>query len=88
MNRYLEHLHRKPTHERRQHAMQVAGVLTALVFVGWVTTLGMRLGGTDTAQVAGTDASTGSAQTAAVLNSGYDATEGGNQLIVSTTTNY
>ncbi|MEK7109044.1 MAG: hypothetical protein AAB919_01240 [Patescibacteria group bacterium] len=86
MNRYLEHLHRKPTHERRQHAMRVAGVLTALVFVGWVTTLGMQLGTTNnSAQVAGTD-NTG--QTAAALQSGYDAAQGGNQLIVSTTTDY
>lgn len=44
MKRYFEHMHSKDPHERRQHAMQVAGVLTAAVFVVWVTTLGMRLG--------------------------------------------
>lgn len=41
--KYLQHMHRKSTHERRQHAMQVAGVATALVFAVWVTTLGVRL---------------------------------------------
>ena len=87
-NKYLDHMHTKPTHERRQHAMRVAGVVTALVFAGWVTTLGMRLGtGSGDAQVAETS-STNSDQTAAVLNSGFDATQGGNQLIVSTTTDY
>ena len=86
-NKYLDHMQSKPTHERRQHAMRVAGVLTALVFVGWVTTLGVRLGGTSagSVQVAGTD---NVGQTAAALNSGYDAAQGGNQLIVSTTTDY
>ncbi len=88
MNRYLDHMHSKPTHERRQHAMRVAGVVTALVFVGWVTTLGLQLGtsSTGSGQVAGsTDTS---AQTAAAVTSGYDATQGGNQLIVATSTTY
>ena len=85
MNRYLEHMHQKPTHERRQHAMRIAGMVTALVFALWVTTLGLQLGNGSTSaqQVAGTDTA---GQTAAVVNSGYDATQGGNQLIVSTTT--
>lgn len=45
MKRYFEHMQSKDPHERRQHAMRVAGVLTAVVFVVWVTTLGMRLNG-------------------------------------------
>ena len=41
----------KDPHERRAHAMRVAGVVTAFVFVGWVTTLGVRLGsGSEVAQ--------------------------------------
>ena len=79
MKRYFEHMHGKPAHDRRQHAMRVAGIITALVFVGWVTTLGMRLG-TGGAQVAGSDTS----QTAAAITS----LQQGNQLIVSTTTDY
>lgn len=34
----------KDPHERRAHALRVAGAVTGLVFVGWVATLGMRLG--------------------------------------------
>jgi hypothetical protein len=87
MNRYLKHMHGKPTHERRQHAMKIAAVLTALVFVGWVTTLGLQLGSSNNAptQVAGSDAASQTA--AAVQSSGYQ-TGSGNQLIVSTTTGY
>lgn len=33
----------KTPHERRQISMQVAGVMTAILFVGWVGTLGVRL---------------------------------------------
>ncbi len=43
MRRYIEHIKdtREP-HERRQHALQVAGVVTAAVFVVWMGTLGVR----------------------------------------------
>jgi len=43
MKRYFNHMEQKTPHERRQHAMRVAGVVTTLVFVGWIGTLGMRL---------------------------------------------
>ena len=33
----------KSPHERRQFALQVAGTITALIFVAWVATLGVRL---------------------------------------------
>lgn len=46
IKRYINHVQSKPTHHRRQHAMQVAGILTALAFVVWITTLPMRFGGT------------------------------------------
>ncbi len=44
MRRYLEHIRttREP-HERRAHAVQVAGVLTAALFAIWLGTLGTRL---------------------------------------------
>ena len=32
----------KSTHERRQHALGIAMSVTAIIFVGWVATLGVR----------------------------------------------
>ncbi len=44
MRKYIEHIKNTRTpHERRMHALQVAGVVTALVFVVWIGTLGIRL---------------------------------------------
>jgi len=85
MSPYFEHMHSKPTHERRQHAMKVAGIVTALVFVGWVTTFSLQMGSgsAGSATVAGTDAASQTA--AAAQSSGFQT---GNQLIVSTTTSY
>lgn len=51
LKRYLNHIRSKPSHHRRQHAVQIAGILTALAFVVWITTLPLRFGGTG--QVAG-----------------------------------
>lgn len=46
MKRYINHIiNTRAPHERRQHAMQIAGAVTALVFAVWIGTLGMRLGG-------------------------------------------
>lgn len=45
MRRYLEHMHTREPHERRKHALHVATAITGLLFVGWVATLGVRLGG-------------------------------------------
>lgn len=44
MRRYIEHIKetREP-HQRRQHAMQVAGLLTGTLFAVWLGTLGYRL---------------------------------------------
>lgn len=43
MKKYLAHVHTKPTHERRQLAMRYATLVTAVVFVGWLGMLGVRL---------------------------------------------
>ena len=43
MKKYLAHMHTKTPHELRQHAALLAMGVTALVFVGWVITLGVRL---------------------------------------------
>ncbi len=48
MRRYIEHVQSKEPHERRQHAMRLAGAVTAAVFVVWVTTLGLRLSSSNT----------------------------------------
>jgi hypothetical protein len=45
MKRYFDHIQTKEPHERRQHAMRLAGAVTAAVFAVWITTLGLRLGG-------------------------------------------
>jgi hypothetical protein len=62
MRRYIEHIQNNRTpHERRQHAMQIAGVVTMLLFVGWLASLGMRIGGQ------GPVVNDGAANTAATL---------------------
>lgn len=43
MRHYIEHIQSKEPHERRQHAMQLAGAVTAAVFMVWITTLGLRI---------------------------------------------
>ncbi|HWB34131.1 MAG TPA: hypothetical protein VG753_02340 [Candidatus Paceibacterota bacterium] len=50
MKAYIQKLQDEKTpHERRQLALQVAGVVTALLFVGWLGTLGVRLSELSTA---------------------------------------
>lgn len=34
-------------HQRRQAALQIASIVTAVLFVGWIATLGVRLATTD-----------------------------------------
>ena len=67
MKKYIQHIQSKAPHERRMHAMQVAGALTAVVFVVWITTLGYRLASPAT-EVAGNGAPS---QTASVLMGAY-----------------
>lgn len=44
MKKFIEHMKANKTpHERRQFAMQAAGLCTALLFVGWLATLGVHL---------------------------------------------
>jgi hypothetical protein len=73
--KYVKHIQGKTPHHRRQHAMQVAGLFTALAFVVWVTTLGFRFapvinsgavangtGGDQQTQLAGADAADNTSQ--------------------------
>ncbi len=79
MKRYIEYLkNTRTTHQRRQHAVQVAGVLTATLFAVWLGTLGLRL--TSPADVAQTTDSTQTASVAAAVQN-----NSGPQLQVSTT---
>lgn len=45
MKAYIERMKEERTaHERRRFAMRVAAICTALIFIAWITTLGLRLG--------------------------------------------
>ena len=85
IKKYFEHMHTKSTHERRQHALRVATVVTAVVFVGWLATLGVRLGGSGSS-VASQDSQAQQTQLANVI-SGTSA-PAGNTLEVATTTSF
>ena len=85
MKRYIEHMQSKPTHQRRQHALQVATMVTAVVFVGWLASLGVRISSSGAATVAGAPSQT--TQFANALN-GIDSADTTNTLEVSTTTTY
>jgi hypothetical protein len=40
---YLEHLQNNKTpHQRRQFALQLASIITGLLFIGWISTVGIR----------------------------------------------
>jgi hypothetical protein len=80
MKKYIEHIKTKEPHERRQHAMQIAGAVTTAVFLVWITTLGLRLGSGGT--VAGEDQTSLSASAAQSIYTGP------NHLIVSSTTGF
>jgi hypothetical protein len=54
MKRYLEHIKSKPPHERRQHAAQISAGIVAVVFVVWISTIGLRFASTPS-QTAGGD---------------------------------
>jgi hypothetical protein len=83
MKRYFEHMHTKSTHERRQHAVQVATMVTGVVFLGWLGTLGYRFVGPN-AQIAAENQNAQQTQLAGVL-SGAMAPQGGSSLEVATT---
>ena len=77
----------KSTHERRQHAVQVATVVTAFVFVGWIATLGVRFASYQT-DVSTNGKPSNPTQLANVINGLPTDTSSTNSLEVSTTTTY
>lgn len=62
----------RPPHERRQAAMRIAGAITGVIFIGWIATLGVRLGGPSqkTAQQSGFEAQVASIISAFTLSGG------------------
>ena len=42
MKKYLEHIKSKSPHDRRQHAAQLSAGIVAVVFVVWISTIGLR----------------------------------------------
>lgn len=82
MKKYFDTIKAKEPHERRAHAMRLAGIATAMVFAVWITTLGLRLGSGAT-QVAQDENQT--SLTAAAVDAGYS---GPNQLYVASTTGF
>ena len=82
MKRYLDHMKTKSPHERRQHAMQVSAGVVALVFVAWISTIGLRF--SSTPQSISDTSNDNTSQSATVLNSSPEQ----NTLQVATTTTY
>ncbi len=80
MKKYFDHIKTKEPHDRRQHAMQIAGVVTAMVFAVWITTLGFRLSSGNAQLAEGENNQT--SLTAAAVQNGYS---GPNQLYVAPT---
>jgi hypothetical protein len=82
MKKYLEHIHNKPTHMRRTHAMQISLGIVAIVALGWIVALPFRFASL-TAAPSGPAVDANFAQTASVVN----AQDGSNAtLIVATST--
>jgi len=77
MKAYFDHMSSKPPHERRRHATQMAGMLTALLFVGWLGAWGISAGLGSSSTIA----NTANSQTAAAAQAGP---QQGAQLIVAT----
>ncbi|HVV39331.1 MAG TPA: hypothetical protein VHD31_03345 [Candidatus Paceibacterota bacterium] len=76
MQAYIEKLKaEKSTHERRQIALRVAGTVTAVMFVVWISTLGVRLAGS------GSQQPTNTANTAATLQA-VQAASSSNQTLI------
>lgn len=69
MQRYLTRLQEEKTpHERRQIAVRVAGAVTAVLFVGWLATLGVRVS-TSEPKVADTSATNQMASIGSLIKS-------------------
>ena len=43
MKKFIENVKQRPPHERRDVAMRIAAMVTGVIFLGWMATLGVRL---------------------------------------------
>lgn len=86
LKRYIENVQAQPAHYRRQHAAKIATTVTAVVFVGWLASLGVRVS-SQPQQIATGDAPTQETQLSNAI-SGLNTQTSGNTLEVSTTTTY
>lgn len=77
MKRYIEHIQTREPHERRTHALRVSSAVVAVVFVGWIATLGLRL-------TSAGEGSEGNPSQAASVLSGLYQTPGGTLEVSST----
>jgi len=84
VKRYIQHIQSQPPHYRRQHAAKIATAVTAVIFVGWLATLGVRVGTGTMANTGGVSQETQFAN--AISGVGTQTTN--NTLEVSTTTTY
>ncbi len=80
IKQYFNYMSQRSTHERRQHAMRVATFVTAIIFVAWLGTLGLRL---SSSALMASDQN-GQTQLANVISTTQIS---GNTLEVATTTN-
>ncbi len=86
LKRYIENVQAQPAHYRRQHAIKIATTVTAVVFVGWLASLGVRVS-SQPHQIAVGDAPKQESQLSNAI-SGMGAQTSSNTLEVSTTTTY
>ncbi len=86
MKKYLEKMRQKDPHERRQEALRISGLITGVIFIGWISTLGFRLG-TPVAQTA-KDVSSLQTQMASVFSAFSLKAKMPNTLEVASTTKY
>ena len=86
-NYFVRMQEEKTPHQRRQWALRAAGALTAVVFLGWAGTLGLRFAapGSNTNVVAQNDGFDIQSQLASVFSGIFPAKQTHNTLEVATT---
>ncbi len=89
MTNYIAHIKSKPPHERRKHALQLSAVITAIVFVGWLASLGIRFSSSTEQQADNPDA-TIQTQLSNVVSgaSSYVMGQQANSLVAATSSDY
>ncbi len=81
MRKYLAHIKSKSPHDRRQHAAQLSAGIVAIVFVVWISTIGLRFASTPS-----DTANNGSSQLANIV-SGVGSQQNATLIVATTTSN-